>query len=330
LSEVPDGELTLQNTDVRGDTTEMEFISGDGQICSVIMRSENGTLNVDDIQYPDPAAKVASLRNHLELTVPIVELAAAWHKHDLPGVQRTCSMDFNRLIWGNLKTLPGDFDRLPDMLLVPVQSTERADSQAVVTLARAGEPPVSVRLLKENSAWLIDEISVRQPDGVVFNIRQNLRRDIAQRFLDNPDGGIMQAVNETSSDGPPGVVHALGETQAPRRGNLTLPSNGPPKAPTVGTSRTAMTPPGIDMTPAPKPNSPPIDGIQRFGPAASAAALADTLLHSEGEVEEIVDEDVVYFNGDPDTKPVEPTKSVEPSRSPLRDISQHPIEIPGE
>ena len=318
LSEVPGGELTLQNTDVRGDTTELEFISDGGQICSVIMRSENGTLNVDDIQYPNSSAQVASLRNHLELTVPIVELASAWHKRDLSGVKQNCSMDFNRLIWGNLKTLPGDFDRLPDMLLVPVQSTERqADSQAAVALGHQGEPPVSVRLLKENSAWVIDEISVRQPDGVVFNIRQNLRRDIAQRFLDNPDGGIMQAVSESTSDSPSGVVHALSESPAPRRGNLTLPSSGKPKTP-----RTAMTPAGIDMTPAPKSHPVPEDGILKFGPHASTAALPDTPQRSKGEAEEI--EDVVYFNGAPESK------SAKTAPSPLGDISQHPIEIPGE
>ena len=316
LSEVPAGTLTLRNTDVRGDTTEMEFMSDSGQICSIIMRSENGTLNVDDIQYPNASAHVASLRNHLQLTVPIVELASAWHKQDLSGVKRTCSMDFNRLIWGNLKTLPGEFDRLPEMLLVPVRSATLADSQAMVELAQAGEQPVNVRLLKENNAWVIDEISVRQPDGVVFHIRQNLRRDIAQSFLDNPDGGIMQAVNETTSDSPAGVVHAFGESQEPRRGNLTLPSSGKPRA------RTAMTSAGIDMTPAPKPQPAPTDGILKFGPEAIAAALQDTSLHSKGEVEEI--EDVAYLNG------ARKSKSPETSPSPLRDISQHPIEIPGE
>ena len=85
-----------------------------------------------------------------------------------------------------------------------------------------------------------------------------------------------------------------------------------------------MARPGIDMTPASKPRSAPIDGIQRFGPAASAAALQDTPLHSKGEAEEIQDEDAVYFNGAPESKPTKP------SPSPLGDISQHPIEIPGE
>jgi hypothetical protein len=88
-----------------------------------------------------------------------------------------------------------------------------------------------------------------------------------------------------------------------------------------------MTPPGIDMTPAPKPRSAPIDGIQRFGPATSAAAFQDTPLHSKGDVEGIEDEGVFYFDGAPDSNE---SKSEEPTPSPLRDISEHPIEIPGE
>ena len=185
-------------------------------------------------------------------------------------MKRTCSMDFNRLIWGNLKSLPDEFDRLPEMLLVPAQSTTAGRLTGRCRTGTIGKSPVSVRLLKENNEWVIDEISVRQPDGVVFNIRQNLRREIAQRFLDNPDGGIMQAVNETQPGQSFRRCSCLGESQAPRRGNLTLPSSGKPRA------RTAVTSAGIDMTPAPKPQPAPIDGILKFGPDASAAASQDT------------------------------------------------------
>ena len=68
---------------------------------------------MDDVQYPNAAMEVASLRNHLQVTVPIIELASAWRKQDLEGVKRSCSTDFNRLIWGNLKSVPEEFDRLP-------------------------------------------------------------------------------------------------------------------------------------------------------------------------------------------------------------------------
>jgi len=319
ISQVPQGTLTLRSTDVRGDVTEMEFLAESGQICSIIMRSENGTLKIDDVQYPNSIAQVTSLRNHLQLSVPIVELASAWRKQDLVGVKRTCSMDFNRLIWGNLKSLPAEFDRLPEMLLVPTQSTERSDSQAIVELAQAGEQPVTVRLLKENSAWVIDEISMRQPDGVVYNLRLNLRREIAQRFLDNPDGGIMQAVNESTSDSSSGVVRAFGESQAPRRGNLTLPSDGKPKAPK------AMTSAGIDVTESVKPHPVSSDGIMKFGPDA-AAALANNVLPNTDPAATNT-EDVVYSNDSPE--PTETTPAQSPPRV-LRDISQHPIDIPGE
>lgn len=322
IAEVPRGELTLQETDVRGDTTEMQFMSDTGQICNIIMRSENGKLNVDDVQYPNAAMQVASLRSHLQVTVPIIELASAWRKQDLEGVKRSCSTDFNRLIWGNLKAVPEEFDRLPEMLLGPTQSTTMADSQATVELSQSGNQPVSVRLLKENSQWVIDEISVRQPDGVVFNIRQNLRHEIAQRFLDNPDGGIMQAGHETQPGNPSGIVHAFGESQAPRRGNLTLPSSGKPKA------RSSMLPPGMDLTPAPKPKPASVDGVLKFGPAADAE---DSKLLVAASKETIHDVSVDYGGEESDEllysdDEVSPQRR-KPALSPLSDISQHPIEI---
>ena len=322
IDEVPRGELTLQETDVRGDTTEMQFMSDTGQICNIIMRSENGKLNVDDVQYPNAAMQVASLRNHLQVTVPIIELAAAWRKQDLEDVKRSCSTDFNRLIWGNLKAVPEEFDRLPEMLLGPTQSITMADSQATVELAQSGNQPVSVRLLKENSQWVIDEISVRQPDGVVFNIRQNLRHEIAQRFLDNPDGGIMQAGHETQPGDASGIVHAFGESQAPRRGNLTLPSSGKPRA------RSAMLPPGMDLTPAPKPRTASVDGVLKFGPAADAedskplvAATTETI-HDVSADDGGEESDELLYSDDE----VDPQRR-KPALSPLSDISQYPIEI---
>lgn len=321
LTEVPRGELALQETDVRGDTTEMQFMSDGGQICNIVMRSENGKLNVDDVQYPNAAMQVASLRSHLLVTVPIIELASAWRKQDLEGVKRCCSTDFNRLIWGNLKAVPEEFDRLPEMLLVPTQSTTMADSQAMVELAQVGNQPVSVRLLKENSEWVIDEISVRQPDGVVFNIRQNLRREIAQRFLDNPDGGIMQAGHEMQPGSPSGIVHAFGESQAPRRGNLTLPSIGKAKV------RSAMLPPGMDLTPVLKPRPASIDGIMKFGPDADADVSPSSVAGSAESSpnmrhnEQTEESDALVYSGN------ELDRGTEKAPSPLRDISQHPIEI---
>lgn len=314
MSDVPRGSLTLRSTNVRGDTTEMEFMAESGQICSIIMRSENGTLKVDDLQYPNAVAQVASLRDHLQLTVPIVELAAAWRKQNLTRVQKNCSMDFNRLIWANLKTLPDDFDRLPDMLLMPAQTTTLNGSQAVVELARGGETPVRVQLLKENTAWVVDEISVTQPDGVVFHVRQNLRRDIAQRFLDNPGGEIMQAANISAADSPSGVVHAFGESQAPRRGNLTLPSDGKPKV------LATAAPVGIDLTPDQKASSANSSGILKFGPNADDKSMTSDATADEPEASDSEAADL--------EKDIRPTHRSESSMPPLGDISQHPIEIP--
>lgn len=68
------------------------------------------------------------------------------------------------------------------MLLVPTESTTMANAQATVELAQAGNQPVSVRLLKENSEWVIDEISVRQPNGVRVDYSPNLQRKLLNGF----------------------------------------------------------------------------------------------------------------------------------------------------
>ncbi len=106
LDEVPSGQMTLIGTHVRGEETELEFQAADGRICSVTMRDENGSLKVDDMQFPDPSLQVASLRTHLELALPRVELSAAWRNKNLDGVRRQSSMDFNRLVWSNVSDVP--------------------------------------------------------------------------------------------------------------------------------------------------------------------------------------------------------------------------------
>src|SRR5690606_6371466 len=110
LSEVPSGEMTLASSKVRGNVTEMDFESSEGRICSVIMRNENGSLKVEDVQFPDHSGQVASLKTNLMLTVPVIEIASAWRTGDLEGVKRNSSLDFNRLVWSNLSTLPTQLD----------------------------------------------------------------------------------------------------------------------------------------------------------------------------------------------------------------------------
>ena len=332
LNGLPSGEMTLQTSNVRGHTTELEFLSSAGQICSVIMKEENGNLKIDDLQYPDSMAQVTSMKTQMMLSVPLAELADAWRRNDLESVKRICSMDFNRLVWSNVQALPSKFSRLPDLLLMPVQNTESDEQQARVELARSGQPPVSVRLLKENSAWVIDEISLTQADGTLFDVRRTLRQDIAKHFLSDPTGGIQAAVYDHATvDSDSGVVRAVGITSEKPRGNLTLPSHRKPAR-----RNAAILNRGMDMTAeVPRTVSAGMDasddGTLRFGPGTrdSTAAKRSPGIHPRAAAATEEHDGVMYFKGE--LKSGGSTPNAEPAaddHAPITDPSQHPIDIP--
>lgn len=341
LTGIPAGEMNLQNSHVRGEVTELEFQSANGQICSVLMRDENGELKVEDIQYPDPSAGVASLRTQLMLTVPVIELANAWENQDIQSIRKHSSLDFNRLVWSNLPAVPEEYEALPELLRMPVQRTQSTEQRARIELASAEQPPVTVLLLKENTSWVIDEVSIKKPDGTQLELRKTLRQVIAQQFLNDPTGGIQQArFNEkTETDG--GVVRAVGTGTGKRIGNLTLQSYGKPK-----NTQTAELPlEGLDLTEEPLQRTETSNqqtGTLHFGPSSatkakssdgnSASAPPSARPKSATESEEY--DGVVYFKGDAaaKNKPTQEQTS-KPStgrRGTITDPSQHPIEIPVE
>jgi hypothetical protein len=342
LTGIPAGEMSLQNSHVRGEVTELEFQSANGRICSVLMRDENGELKVEDIQYPDPSAGIASLRTQLMLTVPVIELANAWENQDIQSIRKNSSLDFNRLVWSNLPAVPEEYEALPELLRMPVQRTQSTEQKARIELANAGQPPVTVLLLKENTSWVIDEVSIKQPDGTQLELRKTLRQVIAQQFLNDPTGGIQQARfnDKTESDG--GVVRAVGTGTTKRVGNLTLQSYGKPR-----NTETAELPlEGLDLTeeesqPKPEANSQQT-GTLHFGPSSATkaespdadSASAPPLTHPKSATETEEYDGVVYFKGDTAAKPKPTqdttTKSTSGRRGTITDPSQHPIEIPVE
>ncbi|MFO1000325.1 MAG: hypothetical protein U0936_08300 [Planctomycetaceae bacterium] len=342
LTGIPEGEMRLQNSNVRGEVTELEFQSANGQICSVLMRDENGELKVEDIQYPDPSAGVASLRTQLMLTVPVIELANAWENQDIQSIRRNSSLDFNRLVWSNLPAVPEEYKALPELLRMPVQRTQSTEQKARIDLASAGQPPVTVSLLKENTAWVIDEVSIKQPNGTQLELRKTLRQVIAQQFLNDPTGGIQQARFNGTTESDGGVVRAVGTGTTKRAGNLTLQSYGKPK----NTQSAELPLEGLDLTeeellPMPETSNQQT-GTLHFGPASAtkaktsdaSSALTPPLTRPKAATESEEYDGVVYFKGDATAKPKAAqetvTKPASSRRATITDPSQHPIEIPVE
>jgi hypothetical protein len=115
-------------------------------------------------------------------------LANAWENQDIQSIRKNSSLDFNRLVWSNLPAVPEEYEALPELLRMPVQRTQSTEQRARIELASAGQPPVTVLLLKENTSWVIDEVSIKQPDGTQLELRKTLRQVIAQQFLNDPTG----------------------------------------------------------------------------------------------------------------------------------------------
>ena len=344
LTGIPAGDMTLQSSKVVGEVTELEFLSASGKICIVLLRDENGSLKVEDVQYPDAAATVASLKTQVMLSVPVIELAHAWKTGNLDSVKRISSTDFNRLVWSNMTTLPGQFDQVPELLQQPVQRSRADEQRAIVELAEPGNPAVTVALLRENTAWVIDEISMPQADGTRLELRKSLRMEIARQFLVDPSGGIQQAhYTDNSDEIVSGIVQASGTSVEKPKGNLTLQSYGKPAA------RSASLSPGMDMTPGdvvpPKQTRRDETGTLHFGPEAStkpksnpsqpvhSSAAEDLSILLPAPVETQEHGGVVYFKGD--KKAAQPaatkeTAGASKSKSSMTDLSENPIEIPME
>jgi hypothetical protein len=225
---------------------------------------------------------------------------------------------------------------------MPIQRTQSTEQKARIELASAGQPPVTVLLLKENTSWVIDEVSIKQPDGTQLELRKTLRQVIAQQFLNDPTGGIQQARfnDQTETDG--GVVRAVGTGTTKRAGNLTLQSYGKPK-----NTETAELPlEGLDLTeeePQSKPEtSKQQTGTLHFGPSTATKAKspgvnsvsAPPLTRPKTTTESEEYDGVVYFKGETTAKPKSThdttTKPAIGRRGTITDPSQHPIEIPVE
>jgi hypothetical protein len=338
LGGVSDGNLTLQNSWVRGDVTELEFQSSSGRLFSVIMRHENGDLKIEDVQYPNQDALVTSLKSELTLTLPIIELATAWRNRDLLSVRRNSSLDFNRLVWSNVSELPADYDQMVDALLAPVLRSHVADRTATLELQGRTGGSVVVTLIRENTAWVVDEIQLPQVDGSTVELRKTLRQEMARQFLTNPSGEIHTANYEVSSSTESGIVQA-GNSDEPRpRGNLTITSSVRPNQDSASAS-------AIDMTPTSEGSERPRSSVsmrkpdtnndttQYFGPSAeSMGGIKSHRLSNDSprtEVRQTAESTekngVVYFHGAPGT-PSNSDASNQPGR--ISDLSDHPIDIP--
>lgn len=200
--------MTLTDSHSIADTTELEFKSGDGMLIACRMLSQNGQLRMDDIQFPDSRGQVVSLKTRLELSIPVLEFATAWQAQDLEKLQRSCSSDFNRLVWTHLGEVPVKFASAAAQLRQPIRSTKVTPERATVLLGTNDANSVTASLVMEHDYWVVDEVRVNNGPGQLVGVRESLRREIADRLL----SGSYARVH--SDDGYDRVVPFIGSQPA--------------------------------------------------------------------------------------------------------------------
>lgn len=358
---LPQGELTMERNTARGDTTELEFVSPSGQICSVIMRDENGSLLVDDVQFPGRTMEIASLKSTLMLTAPITELAGAWGNNDFDGVRRQCSTNFNNLIWQNVTELPGNLNQLPVTLTQPVRKVNEAGEIAMVELGDEQSAHVTIQLVHENSAWVIDEIVLSPPGGQTVELRKELRQELSKQFLASPSGEIRKAAFEVEARPEDhGVIQAVGRRATPvaRGGNLTLPPGTPGGRMSPKPERNASNGQignasrhAIDMTEedpdmsmndeSSVPRGAEESGLLKYGPASRSAAgetpsaslkrtpTMDPSIRPVPMVEPTMDDGAIHFNGAPKQAKKKPVAETIPSESAHGSVTNMPASRSG-
>lgn len=175
--------LNLVDSHSVSDRTEIEFTTESGLLVSCKLLNQNGTLKVDDVQFPNSDGHVTSLRTRLELAVPVLEFATAWSQKDMELLQKSCSSDFNRLVWSHLDAVPERFTTITTQLKQPILDTRITQERATVRLGTSVDSAMTASLVMEHGYWVIDEVQMAERPGQLVGIREKLRGEIADRLL---------------------------------------------------------------------------------------------------------------------------------------------------
>ena len=175
--------LSLTDSHSIADTTELEFTTGSGRLLLCRLLSQNGTLKIDDIQYPDEQGQVASLRTRMALSIPILEFATAWQTNDLETLQTSASSDFNRHVLSHLQEVPTRFAGAAGLMQQSMLTTNVSPQRATVQLGTSPQNSVTASLVMEHDYWVVDEVRVATAGGPIVGVQETLRKEIAERLL---------------------------------------------------------------------------------------------------------------------------------------------------
>ncbi len=180
----------------------------DGAICKItvrqmgvpvtyVLRDRKGQVAVDDVLI-DQSEEVASMKDTMELMIPLRIFREALAKSDMDTLQRHSSADFNRMIWRQADDVPSAGQVAVRHLLAPLNKVEHLpEGKSLITLGDASFG-CSVLLVTEHDEKVVDDIVLVA--GLQPELRARLKTKMREQLAlggpapeTNPQ--IMQAGN---------------------------------------------------------------------------------------------------------------------------------------
>lgn len=181
------------DTKFHGPVTRIEARHGHRRV-TYVMRDNAGRVRVDDILIPQRNLP-ESLRERLELQLPIYRFAQALRNKDIPALQRTSSSDFNRLTWKMARTIPPAGALAPKYLDHPLAKVEKHGTKTIVLLGSLQFGSKVLLTTEHNKPVIDDVLMVAGPEPrQSAKLKQLLREQLAGGPVSTP---IIQQAQHT-------------------------------------------------------------------------------------------------------------------------------------
>lgn len=206
------------------DGSEMEFVSASfqgaltrieakhgGRTVTYVLRDENGRFFVDDVSWQITGVP-SSLKNTLEILVPIQEFASAIAQGRDPQKQETAlerlqaisTSDFNRVVWRQTRYVPNSGMSTDTFLKAPLKHIAITDQEVTVQLGdnRYG---AKVTLRKEFERYVVDDVTLIAgvDDSQRLALKHSLRTQMARGEARAPQTILPASYEQEVKTSPP-------------------------------------------------------------------------------------------------------------------------------
>jgi hypothetical protein len=144
-----------------------------------VLRDRKGQVAVDDVLI-DQSQQIASMKETMELMIPLRIFREALAKSDLDTLQRNSSAELNRQIWKLADNVPAAGQGAVKHMLAPLNKVEHLDEgRSLITLGNAAFG-CSVMLVTEHDQKVVDDIVLVA--GVQPELRARLKTKMREQL----------------------------------------------------------------------------------------------------------------------------------------------------